>query len=195
MNREKGFAFKEAAAIVLLLSVAACRNHAPQISGPPGGGGAIHTASSFPRVEFSHIQLPEARLTITRMGASPAPAEILNLKVKVAEDPESRGKGLMGVPSLPSSAGMVFKFDRPLRSSFYMENTLVPLDIAFWGEDRKIHEILHMTPCKATPCPLYQPKLEYIGALEAKGGLLQGKVRAGDLVTMTPPKTRTLPSG
>lgn len=92
----------------------------------------------------------------------------------------------MFVRRLPANSGMVFLYHRPTEGSFYMKNTLIPLDIAFWGEDRRIHQIMQMPPCRADPCPTYKPNLPFSSALEVNRGLLSQKgVRVGDTVTLT----------
>ena len=51
--------------------------------------------------------------------------------VEVADDPAERAVGLMNRESMPSSAGMLFVYERPQRAQFWMRNTLIPLDMIF----------------------------------------------------------------
>lgn len=190
MKLKDGFRLRAAIAVTVAAALAACNSSAPSSPSPQataqGTAPSDQTAAAIPQVSFADIDLPEAKLSITRESRSTSPNEVLRLTVKVADSAQSRSKGLMGVPDVPSSAGMVFLYNLPVKNSFHMQNTLVPLDIAFWGEDRKIHQIMKMTPCKADPCEKYEPQSEFVGALEVKAGLFREKaVREGDSVTVT----------
>ncbi len=54
-----------------------------------------------------------------------------HFSVDVADDPSERAQGLMFVETLPILAGMLFVYDQPQHASFWMENTLIPLDMLF----------------------------------------------------------------
>jgi uncharacterized membrane protein (UPF0127 family) len=51
--------------------------------------------------------------------------------VEVADDTEERARGLMFREELPAASGMLFVYDSPKRPSFWMKNTLIPLDMIF----------------------------------------------------------------
>jgi uncharacterized membrane protein (UPF0127 family) len=51
--------------------------------------------------------------------------------VDVADTGAERARGLMFRDSLPKFAGMLFVYETPLRPSFWMKNTLIPLDMIF----------------------------------------------------------------
>ena len=94
----------------------------------------------------------------------------VEVDVEIAETPVQQQLGLMHRESLAREAGMVFVFAKETRGGFWMKNTLIPLSIAFFDRDGKILRILDMEPCEADPCPVYDPKVAYRGALEVNQG-------------------------
>ena len=78
---------------------------------------------------------------------------------------EQRGLGLMHRRKAPRD-GMLFVFPNDTSGGFWMKNTLVPLTIVFFDRDGKRVRRLSMKPCRADPCPIYQPNRRYRFALE-----------------------------
>jgi hypothetical protein len=68
------------------------------------------------------------------------------LEVEIADTPEKHARGLMGRTILEEGKGMLFVYDKAQRLSFWMKNTLVPLSIAFFDDDKTIINILDMDP-------------------------------------------------
>lgn len=92
--------------------------------------------------------------------------------VAVADTPERWQAGLMGVEELGDLEGMLFVFPESISGSFWMKDTLIPLDIAFFEADGVLVAVLEMEPCRADPCPRYGPGVPYRLALEAPAGAL-----------------------
>jgi len=101
------------------------------------------------------------------------PSGEVRLTVEIAETSQTRATGLMGRTELSEIDGMAFLFERAGSGGFWMKNTLIALDIAFWDEQGAIVAILQMEPCEADPCPTYSPGAEYIGAVEVEKGRLE----------------------
>jgi uncharacterized protein len=109
----------------------------------------------------------------------------VTVEVEVADDQGERAQGLMGRTELAPDAGMIFLFPEATRGAFWMKNTLIPLSIAFYDADGRILQILDMEPCRRDPCPLYDPEVEYRGALEVnQGAFARWNVNEGDRVRL-----------
>lgn len=95
--------------------------------------------------------------------------------VAIADTRDLRRRGLMFVTDLGDLDGMLFVFDTPSAGSFWMKNTLMPLDIAFFRTDGTLIAVLEMEPCgDQESCPTYSPGADYQYALEAPAGSLIG---------------------
>ena len=92
--------------------------------------------------------------------------------VAVAATPEQQETGLMFRKSLQPNEGMIFPYDPPATVSFWMKNTLIPLDLLFIRANGSVARITTGKELDLTPLPSGEP----IGAvLEIRGG------RAGEL--------------
>ena len=94
----------------------------------------------------------------------------VRLNVQVADEPDEWQLGLMHRRALARNAGMLFVFPQATRGGFWMKNTLIPLSIAFLDARGRILRIMVMKPCRADPCPTYDPRVAYRSALEVNRG-------------------------
>src|SRR3546814_10965184 len=84
--------------------------------------------------------------------------------VEVARTPEEQAKGLMFRKELPAKGGMLFPFDPPQVASFWMKNTVIPLDIIFIRPDGSIAFIADKPePYSLVPVPSGQYNSQDIG--------------------------------
>ena len=121
----------------------------------------------------------------TATVASPSGAKRVVLQVELARTRAQREQGLMGRRTLGAKAGMVFLYPEPHRGSFWMKDTLIPLDIAFYDGRGRILRILTMQPCRRDPCTLYDPNVAFRGALEVRAdSFRRWGVRAGDRIAV-----------
>ena len=130
--------------------------------------------------------IPFERGTVVIQGAR----DTVRIAVEIAQTDEQRAYGLMRRPSLPEDAGMIFLYDQVQapEGSFWMFNTLIPLDIAFIGEDGTIGSIVAMEPCQSPYpqwCPGYTANVPFQSALEVNRGFFERRgVGVGDRVVL-----------
>lgn len=85
----------------------------------------------------------ESGTTIPVTIAAAGKAHVFN--VEVARTDEEQDRGLMFRTSLPEGGGMIFPFKKPRIGSFWMKNTLIPLDMFFIRADGSIDRIAENT--------------------------------------------------
>lgn len=89
-------------------------------------------------------------------------------QAELASTPAQLAQGLMYRQELGPDRGMLFIFPEVTQTSFWMKNTLIPLDMIFIGADRKIVSIVeNAAPQTTTPRSAEGP-FQYV--LEIEGG-------------------------
>lgn len=91
----------------------------------------------------------------------------------LAETAAQQELGLMNRTDIGGYDGMLFKFPTDSTASFYMQDTPLPLSIAFFDASGQFVSTADMAPCihQAT-CPLYNAARPYRWALEVPQGAL-----------------------
>lgn len=91
--------------------------------------------------------------------------------VDVVDTPQTRGRGLMFVEDMPRMTGMLFVYDREQPVSFWMKNTLIPLDMIFANGDGVVEKVhTNAVPEDTTTIP-GGDNIQFV--LEINGGLAQ----------------------
>lgn len=100
---------------------------------------------------------------------------------EVAKSSMEQAKGMMFRTEMPDNTAMLFPFPRPKRASFWMKNTVIPLDIIFIRPNGTIESIAdNAVPYSTAAVKSGEP----VGAvLELRGGLAaELGISAGDMV-------------
>ena len=116
-------------------------------------------------------------------------AGMYNIRAQVAQTPPQRQVGLMYRKTMPANDGMLFIFESSETHCFWMKNTLLPLSIAFIGDDGSIVNIADMKPLdESAHCPLKPVRfaLEMNQGWFAKRGFKAGSRLQGEPFGSTP---------
>ncbi len=106
------------------------------------------------------------------------------VKVEVVTEPADQARGLMYRRSLGKDSGMLFIFRQEGLQSFWMKNTLIPLDMIFVSRDLAIVDITTMQPCITDPCPAYTSRQPAQYVLEVNAGYCRShNIIIGDKVS------------
>ena len=89
-------------------------------------------------------------------------------RVEVAESAEAQARGLMFRTEMGADEGMIFPYAAPQQLSFWMRNTVLPLDLIFIGADKRVINVA------ANAAPYSEQQLlsdgPAIAVLELNGG-------------------------
>ncbi|MCU0237687.1 MAG: DUF192 domain-containing protein [Acidobacteria bacterium] len=127
-------------------------------------------------------------------AAGGAPARFMTIfvqdkpfRVEIADTPEKHALGLMHRRLLKSDYGMLFIFADEEVRSFWMKDTLIPLDMIFINSDHQVVDLVHeVPPCPGDPCPSYTSAYPARFVLEIAGGTAKKlKLVPGDKIFMT----------
>lgn len=137
---------------------------AEQVPQPTGAAAQVHPTSGLEIIP----------VTITSDGRRHV------FMAEVAASDEAQSRGLMFRTEMGADEGMIFPYDAPQVLSFWMRNTVLPLDLIFIGEDRRIINIGEGKPYNETSVRSDRPG---VAVLELNGGrAAELGIGPGDLV-------------
>jgi uncharacterized membrane protein (UPF0127 family) len=111
--------------------------------------------------------------------AGPDGRDLVAVNVEVAATNAKRELGLMYRRHLDEAAGMIFLFKQPQHLTFWMKNTLIPLDMIFAGSDGRIVGIVENATPLSESIDAVDGDSQYV--LEVNGGFCKRHgVIAGD---------------
>ena len=108
------------------------------------------------------------------------------VNVDVADTSQKQSQGLMFRENMKWNHGMLFIFDNETILSFWMKDTLIPLDMIFVDKTfRIIHIVDNALPCTIEPCPGYSSEKPVKYVLEVNAGFVEtNDIEAGDFISM-----------
>ncbi|MET0144807.1 MAG: DUF192 domain-containing protein [Ilumatobacteraceae bacterium] len=160
---------------------------APSVGSAPPTVTSPGTATTSPVATFPPTTIPTGAVVPAGFAAeagriSAADGTVCDVCLWVAATAAERAQGLMGVTDLGGADGMVFLWDEPTTSQFWMRDTPMPLSIAFFADGEFVSSA-DMVPCMTGPaegCPRYTAAAPYVAAIEVfPGGLEAIAVRDG----------------
>lgn len=149
-----------------LLVVSACESQGkPPVAPPPPPPVAKPKppVTDITAQDYAMPKLPRARVVLVDAFGGKHPVE-----VEVAATRHSRTRGLMWRTELAEGTGMLFLFDRDSPLSFWMKNTLIPLDMIFIRSDLTIVGIVERAEPKTLSARA--PRGDSMYVLEVPGG-------------------------
>ena len=103
-------------------------------------------------------------------------------EVELAITPDERKMGLKQRKNLAENQGMLFIYSEPQIISFWMKQTLIPLDILFFDSNGQLLEAFDtVPPCTTSPCKRYTNQKPSQFVLEIPAGTRKKfNIKVGD---------------
>jgi uncharacterized membrane protein (UPF0127 family) len=133
-----------------------------------------HTSASTAAPMFTK----QGELTFTKDNDK----TIVSIDIEIADDDAKREVGLMGRPVMEERQGMLFIFEEEHLESFWMRNTILPLDMIFINKQGKIVTIHKNT--KPFSDDSYSATAIILFVLEVNAGFTDKYgIKEGDMVS------------
>jgi uncharacterized protein len=114
------------------------------------------------------------------------PSGVVIFQAEIADSPSERQKGLMFREQMGEKEGMLFLFAEESPRSFWMRNTLIPLDMIFVRADRTILGIVENAEPKTDTSRGVEGASQFV--LEINGGASKKLgIEAGQTITFMAP--------
>lgn len=130
--------------------------------------------------ETSEVRVPDYRKAdypVPNATVRTAQGNLVLLRLEIADIEPERQTGLMFRNSLDADSGMIFVWPQDSHDPFWMENTYIPLSIAFLSAAGQIQEIQDMAPLSTvlhTPASPYRYAIEMNQGFFARWGISTG---------------------
>ncbi len=155
-------------------TLALCLSAALAACSPQPAAEATPTADAATPARHPESGLAVIPLTVTTAQGTH------RFQVEVAATPAEQQKGLMFRTAMGPNEGMIFPNNPPQVRSFWMKNTVIPLDIIYIGPDRRVLNIVRGEPYSTTSLPSAGPVINVLELVAGRSEQLG--IKAGDAV-------------
>lgn len=125
---------------------------------------------------------PQSKYPLPSGTVQTSSGDVLLIRLEVADTPATRDTGLMNRRSLDPDSGMIFVWDQDTIDGFWMENTYIPLTVAFLAADGTLLQMEDMAPLSTDVHYAHQP---YRYAIEVNQGYFaKYHIQVGDRVQL-----------
>jgi uncharacterized protein len=151
----------------------------------------LATLTACKSKEPAEATAPDAKATTTQLRFVSASGSTHTLQAEIALTPAAQERGLSHRAHISAATAMIFPMAPPRNATFWMKNTLVPLDMLFIRTDGRIDMIAASAkPNDLTPISNGKPVagvVELVGGQASKMGLQVGdKVMWGSCASKSP---------
>jgi uncharacterized membrane protein (UPF0127 family) len=144
-----------AALLLASAALAGCQKVSSEVSSPPVPQTNTISRPAAP-VPFAPTNALR-RLSTMKLLIGP---EVITAELALTG--EQLQTGMMFRKSMPENEGMLFVFAVPVRASFYMRNTTVPLTAAYLDSEGTILELRELKPLDETPVVATTDNVQFV---------------------------------
>ena len=165
------------AGLTVLLLLAGCQKSAVSEPAPPPKSSAPSAGTSQPSIPGWPPVKPQPKLQALKLYVGPevVTAELAMNQIQIAT-------GMMFRTEMAENEGMLFVFSKPHRTSFYMKNTKLPLNVAYIDGEGTILELHELKPLDETPVEAKSDRVQFVLEMN-KGWFTRHNVAVGSIIT------------
>ena len=163
------FARFHLASLVALALLAGCNKPESTTAAP------MASTNSAPSITGAVKAQPKLQTMKLYVGAEVVNTELAMTLVQIQT-------GMMFRTEMGENEGMLFVFSKPHRTSFYMKNTKIPLNIAYLDSEGTILELLELNALDETPAEAKTDRVQFVLEMN-KGWFQRHNVAVGSVVT------------
>lgn len=164
------------ASLIILLVAVGCQKPASSEPAPPPKSPPTSTNAAQPSIVAGIVKAqPKLQTMKLYVGPEVVTAEVAMNQIQIAT-------GMMFRTAMAENEGMLFVFSQPHRTSFYMKNTKLPLNVAYLDSEGTILELHELKPLDETPVEAKTDRVQFVLEMN-KGWFARHNVSVGSIIT------------